>query len=290
MVHRAAAIGEEGIGNSSAFIDGHGGQIDAIGDITNGIDVRNVGALMGINSNAMPVVGNARLLQCQRFQKGFAAGGLQHHISFQSGVSAAQHHAAVGLLDGCGLQAKAQGDAELVHTVKKDERVALLRQELSKLTFPAKFQLALDPRFECSGLKVEKCKCMDSKKVPLWLVFKNADPLGDSLVVIFKAGDDLRQDALTLQIIRIMERKWEREGLDLKLSPYGCVSTGDETGFIEVVLNSNTTANITKKYSGGAGGAFSKEPMKLWLQEHNPGERDVRRSFYEMDKKIGENT
>ncbi len=163
--------------------------------------------------------------------------------------------------------------AELVHTVKKDERVALLRQELSKLTFPAKFQLALDPRFECSGLKVEKCKCMDSKKVPLWLVFKNADPLGDSLVVIFKAGDDLRQDALTLQIIRIMERKWEREGLDLKLSPYGCVSTGDETGFIEVVLNSNTTANITKKYSGGAGGAFSKEPMKLWLEEHNPGER-----------------
>ena len=163
--------------------------------------------------------------------------------------------------------------AELVHTVKKDERVALLRQELSKLTFPAKFQLALDPRFECSGLKVEKCKCMDSKKVPLWLVFKNADPLGDSLVVIFKAGDDLRQDALTLQIIRIMERKWEREGLDLKLSPYGCVSTGDETGFIEVVLRSNTTANITKKYSGGAGGAFSKEPMKLWLEEHNPGER-----------------
>ena len=78
--------------------------------------------------------------------------------------------------------------AELVHTVKKDERVALLRQELSKLTFPAKFQLALDPRFECSGLKVEKCKCMDSKKVPLWLVFKNADPLGDSLVVIFKCG------------------------------------------------------------------------------------------------------
>ena len=67
MVHRAAAIGKEGIGNSPPLIDGHGGQIDAIGDITNGIDVRNVGALMGINSNAMPVVGNARLLQSQGF-------------------------------------------------------------------------------------------------------------------------------------------------------------------------------------------------------------------------------
>ena len=34
------------------------------------------------------------------------------------------------------------------------------------------------------------------------------------------------------------EHKWEREGLDLHLSPYGCVATGDEIGFIEIVLNS----------------------------------------------------
>ena len=152
--------------------------------------------------------------------------------------------------------------AELVKTVPKAERKELLQAELRKVRFPPRFQLALDPRFECAGLKIEKCKTMDSKKVPLWLVFVNSDPQGKDLYVIFKCGDDLRQDQLTLQIIRIMERKWEREGLDLRLSPYGCVATGDELGFIEVVLNSDTTANITKKYAGGASGAFSKEPSE----------------------------
>ena len=110
---------------------------------------------------------------------------------------------------------------------------------------------------------------MDSKKVPLWLVFANADPFGDKHTVMYKSGDDLRQDALTLQIIRIMEHQWEREGLDLRLSPYGCVATGNEKGFIEIVLNSDTTANITKTYSGGASGAFSKEPMARYLRDHN---------------------
>ena len=75
---------------------------------------------------------------------------------------------------------------------------------------------------------------MDSKKVPLWLVFTNADPVGDDIVVIYKVGDDLRQDQLTLQIMRIMEKRWERAGLDMCLSPYLCVNTGNESGFIEV--------------------------------------------------------
>lgn len=33
----------------------------------------------------------------------------------------------------------------------------------------------------------------------------NEDPLGEPIPVVFKAGDDLRQDIMTLQTIRVMD-------------------------------------------------------------------------------------
>jgi len=77
-------------------------------------------------------------------------------------------------------------------------------------------------------------------------VLQNADNLGDPIHVIFKVGDDLRQDQLTLQMFRLMDQMWLNEGLDLKMSPYHCVETGNEIGMIEVVLNAETTAGIQK--------------------------------------------
>lgn len=52
---------------------------------------------------------------------------------------------------------------------------------------------------------------------------------------IFKVGDDLRQDQLTLQMIRVMDKLWLKEGLDLKIVTFGCVPTGDRQGLIEMV-------------------------------------------------------
>jgi phosphatidylinositol-4,5-bisphosphate 3-kinase len=64
------------------------------------------------------------------------------------------------------------------------------------------------------GLVVDKCRVMSSKKLPLWLVFDAAPPeerekeSGASsaspkrITVLFKAGDDLRQDQLTLQVCK----------------------------------------------------------------------------------------
>lgn len=43
-------------------------------------------------------------------------------------------------------------------------------------------------------------------------------------------GDDLQQDMLTLQMIRIMDKLWLKDGLDLKMVTFACVPTGCKRG------------------------------------------------------------
>jgi microsomal dipeptidase-like Zn-dependent dipeptidase len=93
------------------------------------------------------------------------------------------------------------GVAAAVYACKgqgKKKYVSVLRAELNKLQsrLPNEFSLPIDPRMVCCGVKVDKCRVMSSAKLPLWLVFENADPLGEDVMVMFKAGDDLRQDTM----------------------------------------------------------------------------------------------
>jgi len=135
-------------------------------------------------------------------------------------------------------------------------------------------QVTLNPKWHITRLVVEKCKYMGSKMAPLWLVFKNSDPEGKDIKVIFKSGDDLRQDILTLQLLQLMDRIWLGESLDMRLTPYTCVATGYNpegkgVGLIEVVLNSETTSKIQLKY-GGAVGALLMDPLAKYLGDFNP--------------------
>ncbi len=142
-------------------------------------------------------------------------------------------------------------------------------QELLKEYQFKKCVLPLNPRMEVTNLIVSKCKVMGSKKLPLWIVFENTDdPEGGCLPIIFKAGDDIRQDTLTLQLLSIMDSLWRISGLNLHMKIYGCVSCGDMNGFIEVVQKSETIANITTEY-GGSSAVFKKEPLEAWLRQRN---------------------
>eukprot|EP00007_Cunea_sp_BSH-02190019_P008525 CAMPEP_0174246080 /NCGR_PEP_ID=MMETSP0417-20130205/41892_1 /TAXON_ID=242541 /ORGANISM="Mayorella sp, Strain BSH-02190019" /LENGTH=1374 /DNA_ID=CAMNT_0015325931 /DNA_START=40 /DNA_END=4164 /DNA_ORIENTATION=- len=162
--------------------------------------------------------------------------------------------------------------AGVIKDTPESRRRAVLHEQLSQLQLPPQFKVPLCPTVEAKGLVVSKCKSMDSAKAPLWLVFENADAGAPPITVMFKSGDDLRQDSLTLQMLNIMDRLWKENGLDLHLTPYGCIATGDEMGMIEVVLNSDTAANITKA-AGGVKAAFKQTPLANWLSKWNPGDK-----------------
>jgi len=94
--------------------------------------------------------------------------------------------------------------------------------------------------------------------------------------VIFKSGDDLRQDILTLQLLQVMDKLWLAEGLDLKMTPYEVIATGvneegEGVGLIQVVPDSDTTSGIQLKYGGGAVGALRMDPIEKFLKQYNEG-------------------
>lgn len=55
-----------------------------------------------------------------------------------------------------------------------------------------------------------------------------------------------------------------------RMVPYGCLSTGDKIGMIDVVRNTQTLAKIQKVKGGGATGAFKNHILLDFLREHNP--------------------
>ena len=174
------------------------------------------------------------------------------------------------------------------HGYSDEDAMAEYRKELEKLNADffgpmGKFQIPLNPKLEATTLIIEKCRYMSSKMVPLWLVFKNYDDDAPPIYIIFKvcvcpvsnvachssadriffwnrlgcaalqAGDDLRQDILTLQILTVMDKIWLAAGLDMKMKPYrvlatGVTDSGEGVGMIEVVMNSDTTSGIQLQY------------------------------------------
>uniref|UniRef100_A0A674K4B0 Phosphatidylinositol 4,5-bisphosphate 3-kinase catalytic subunit delta isoform n=1 Tax=Terrapene triunguis TaxID=2587831 RepID=A0A674K4B0_9SAUR len=153
---------------------------------------------------------------------------------------------------------------EMMHVCMKQETYL---EALSNLQCP------LNPTVILAEVCVDHCTFMDSKMKPLWIVFNNEEAGGRGVGIIFKNGDDLRQDMLTLQMIQLMDVLWKQEGLDLRMTPYGCLSTGDKTGLIEVVMHSDTIANIQlNKSNMAATAAFNKDALLNWLKSKNPGE------------------
>ena len=147
----------------------------------------------------------------------------------------------------------------IVNIPKKDRprRNELAREELGRVAWPKRFGTCLTSLHLCSGIILNKCKVMDSKQAPLWIEFENADPRGSNIKVMFKVGDDLRQDQMTLQFLDILDRKSLATERDLAFRPYRVAGTGDAVGMVEMVPISDTIARM--QWAGG--GPYDKKPL-----------------------------
>jgi phosphatidylinositol 3-kinase len=112
-------------------------------------------------------------------------------------------------------------------------RKILWQEEHDALLFdPVSFPL--DPNVTVVGLIPDECSVFQSQLNPLLLTFLTKD--GQMKKCIFKSGDDLRQDAIVIQMLSIVKMVLSNNGIGTEnVITYKVLSTGLEHGFVEYI-------------------------------------------------------
>ncbi|XP_053934330.1 phosphatidylinositol 3-kinase C2 domain-containing subunit gamma [Cuculus canorus] len=176
--------------------------------------------------------------------------------------------------------------AEKVKAAGDPKRKEVLKLELNKLQqFFQEVQvcrLPLNPALVAQGIEADLCSYFTSNAFPLKIAFINANVPSGNINVIFKIGDDLRQDMLVLQIVRVMDNIWLQEGLDMQMIIYRCLSTGKSQGLVQMVPDATTLAKIHRE--SGLIGPLKENTIKKWFHHHHPLESSyqeaIRNFFY----------
>jgi phosphatidylinositol 3-kinase len=118
--------------------------------------------------------------------------------------------------------------------------------------------LPLDPSVYITGIDPEDCNVLKSSLLPMVLNFRTSS--SEKYPIIFKYGDDLRQDQLVIQIITLMDRLLRKENLDLKLTPYRILATSTSAGAFQFIPSLSIAAACQKH----------KGSLLAYLRAHNP--------------------
>ncbi|KAF6121001.1 phosphatidylinositol-4-phosphate 3-kinase catalytic subunit type 2 gamma [Phyllostomus discolor] len=182
---------------------------------------------------------------------------------------------------------KILGDVgEKVKLASDPQRQEVLKKEIGKLEEFFQYihtcHLPLNPALCVKGVDCDACSYFTSNALPLKITFINANPMGKNISIIFKAGDDLRQDMLVLQIVQMMDNIWLQEGLDMQMIIYRCLSTGKGQGLVQIVPDAVTLAKIHR--CSGLMGPLKENTIKKWFSQHNhlkaDYEKALRNFFY----------
>ncbi|KAI8838356.1 kinase-like domain-containing protein [Chytridium lagenaria] len=150
--------------------------------------------------------------------------------------------------------------AEMVEIPDGSHRRDILRRQAELITILAKISKDIRSSKEPRPRKTEKwllsfpplplpldaqVECLKSALNPLRITFTCLD--GSEYPIIFKTGDDMRQDQLVVQIITLMDRLLRKENLDLRLTPYKVLATGTDHGVVQFIP-SLPIASILSEY------------------------------------------
>ena len=146
---------------------------------------------------------------------------------------------------------------------KKIEKLrSIILDSKNNLSSMQALPLPLDAKIEVTGIIAEKSSVFKSSLYPLLLYFQTSD--GSEFPVIFKDGDDMRQDQLVIQLFTLMDQLLRKENLDLKLSPYNVLATGPLQGMVQFIP-SKTIAAIVSEHGN----------LLNYLRAHHPDEGSV---------------
>ncbi|KAJ3210628.1 Phosphatidylinositol (PI) 3-kinase [Entophlyctis luteolus] len=121
----------------------------------------------------------------------------------------------------------------------------------------APLPLPLDAEVIVTGLIAEKCTIFKSALMPLRLTFSCLD--NSEYQVIFKLGDDLRQDQLVVQLFLLMDKLLQKENLDLKLISYKVLATGVDHGMVQFIPSSPLATILSENANN----------LSVYLKQHN---------------------
>uniref|UniRef100_F1KQX4 Phosphatidylinositol-4-phosphate 3-kinase C2 domain-containing subunit alpha n=2 Tax=Ascaris TaxID=6251 RepID=F1KQX4_ASCSU len=128
-------------------------------------------------------------------------------------------------------------------------------------------RLPILPSFLCTGVNVSESNFFNSLTKPMKISFRG---LKSTYGVLYKVGDDMRQDALVLQLVKVMNDIWLSQELDLRMIIFRCMPVGYKKGMIELVPDCRTLREIQSAV--GAAGVFKDDVLKNWLEKQNPSE------------------
>ncbi|CAF1533412.1 unnamed protein product, partial [Rotaria sp. Silwood1] len=83
------------------------------------------------------------------------------------------------------------------------------------------------------------------------------------------------QDQIVLQLFACMDKIWQANDFDFRLSLFNVVQTQERCGFIEMITESETLREIESR-SGTIKGSLGESALYDWLRLHNTSDREFR--------------